>query len=144
MLLDNRYNVSKLLLLYVIVKLASIIDPGTSDRCPDSNPIVINSLDPCFCKTELAGEFTGGLKAMLTIFEFLFARSAEEGSRLVVTAASAGRETHGGYMRAGSLEAYAPIITNDGGVKRSEYVWEVLGKHLEQLQPGILDNVNIV
>ena len=141
---DNRYNLSKLFLLYVIVKLASIIDPMTNDKSRDSNSIVINSLDPCFCKTELAGDLSGGFKAVFKLFEFLFARTAEEGSRLVVTAASAGRQTHGGYMRAGALQKYAPFITNEDGVKKSNYLWEQLGRKLEQLQPGILANVNTV
>lgn len=129
---DDRYNLSKLLLLYVIVKLASIIDPT----------IVVNSLDPCFCKTGLADDFTGGLKAVYNIFEYIFARSAEEGSRLVVTAASAGRQTHGGYVRAGTLQEYAPRITSEDGVENSNPVWEQLGRKLEQLQPGVMANVN--
>lgn len=126
----------------MIIKLASIIDPVTDNKSGGPNPIVINSLDPCFCKTGLPGEITGGLGVAIKGFEFLFARPAEEGSRLVVTAASAGRQTHGGYMQAGALQKYAPFITSDEGVTRSNYVWEQLGKKLEQLQPGILANVN--
>jgi retinol dehydrogenase 12 len=139
--LDDRYPLSKLLLLYVIIKLASIVDPTTNDKSRDSNPIVINSLDPCFCKTALAGELSGGIKAVYKIFEFLFGRSAEEGSRLVVIAASAGRQTHGEYMRAGALQKYEPFVTSEDGVEKGNYVWEQLGRKLEQLQPGILANV---
>ena len=127
----------------MIVRLASIIDPATSnDKSRD--PIVVNSLDPCFCKTGLAGDLTGGLKAVYKIFEYLFARSAEEGSRLVVTAASAGRQTHGGYMRAGTLQEYAPCIISEDGVEKSHRVWEQLSAKLEQLQPGVMANVNTV
>ncbi|KAK9326964.1 hypothetical protein V1520DRAFT_387841 [Lipomyces starkeyi] len=140
----DQYNLTKLVLLYAIIKLASIVDPITNDKSRDSNPIVINSLDPCFCKTGLAGELTGVFKAVFKSFEFLFARSAEEGSRLVVAAASAGRQTHGLYMRAGALQKYAPFITSRDGVKKSNYIWEQLGRKLEQLQPGILANVNTV
>ena len=81
---------------------------------------------------------------MFKVFEFLFARPAEEGSRLVVTAASAGRQTHGGYMRAGALQKYAPFITSEDGIARSNDVWEKLNRKLEQLQPGILANMNTV
>jgi retinol dehydrogenase-12 len=130
--------------LYAIIKLASIVDPITNDKFQDSNTIVINSLDPCFCKTGLAGELTGGFKALFKFFEFIFARPAEEGSRLVVTAAVAGRQTHGGYVRTGALQAYAPFITNEDGVDKSNHVWEQLGRKLEQLQPGIMANVNTV
>ena len=62
----------------------------------------------------------------------------------MVIAASAGRQTHGGYMRAGTLQKYAPIITSEDGVEHSNYVWEQLGGKLEELQPGILANVDAV
>ena len=117
----------------MIIKLASIIDPIANGKSRDSNPIVINSLDPCFCKTDLASEATGLFKVGFKIFEFLFARTAEEGSRLVVTAATAGRQTHGGYMRAGALQKYAPFITSEDGIEKSDYIWEQLGRKLEQL-----------
>lgn len=87
-------------------------------------------------------ELTGGLKVFMTVFVFLFARTAEEGSRLVVTAASSGRKTHGGYMRAGALQKCEPFITNEDGVKKRDYLWEQLVEKLEKLQPGILANVN--
>lgn len=62
----------------------------------------------------------------------------------MVSAASAGRKTHGAYMRAGAVQEYAPFITNGVGVKKMDYIWEQLGKKLEQLQPGILANLNTV
>jgi retinol dehydrogenase-12 len=130
--------------LYLIIKLASITDPSTNDKSADPTPIVINSLDPCFCKTGLAGELTGGFKAFFKLFELLFARTAEEGSRLVVTAASAGRQTHGKYMRAGAVQEYAPFITSAAGVEKSEYLWEQLSEKLEHLQPGIMASINTV
>ncbi|KAF4985621.1 hypothetical protein F66182_16910 [Fusarium sp. NRRL 66182] len=130
----NQYNLSKLLLLYAVIKLSSSVDDS----------IVINSLDPCFCKTGLGGESSGSAKFARAIFAFLFARTAEEGSRLIVKAASMGRESHGGYMRAGELQAYAPIITSAEGVQRSEHVWEALCSKLEGLQPGVLANVTAV
>jgi retinol dehydrogenase-12 len=75
-------------------------------------------------------------------FETLFARTSEEGSQLVVIAASAGKETNGKYMRAGAVQEYAPFITDNAGVKKSSTIWEQLGQRLEKLQPGILQNVN--
>ena len=139
---NHRYNLSKLLLLYIVIKVASIIDPATHDKSQDSHSVVVNSLDPCFCKTGLAGELTGVFKAVFKIFEFVFARPAEEGSRLVVQAASAGRPTHGKYMRAGAVQEYDLFITNAGGQARMNDVWEQLSRKLEYIQPGIMANVN--
>ncbi|RYP08954.1 hypothetical protein DL764_001565 [Monosporascus ibericus] len=131
----NQYNLSKLLQLYTAVKLSAIVDPVNTS---DPNPIVMNSVDPCFCKTKLSGELTGGPKIFFKIFESIAARPPEEGSRLVVQAASAGRETHGLYMRAGVVQKYTPIAQNE---KKATYFWELLYKGLEKLQPGILQNL---
>ena len=141
---DNRYNLSKLLQVLVIRKLASIVDPTTDDKSTDSSSIVINCLDPCFCRTELARDLSPGLKAFFRVFAALFARTAEEGSRLVVITASAGRKTHGGYMRGGTLKNYPPLITSEDGVEKSRYLWDQLGRKMEEIQPGILANVNTV
>ncbi|KXX78342.1 Retinol dehydrogenase 14 [Madurella mycetomatis] len=131
----NQYNLSKLLQLYTAIKLSAIVDPVNTTN---PNPIVINSVDPCFCKTGLSGELNGARKVIFKILESIAARPAEEGAALVVKAAAAGRQTHGSYMRAGEVQKYAPIVQDD---KRATYVWELLGKKLEALQPGILQNL---
>ena len=128
--------------MYAIIKLASLIGPD--DRSHDTHSLIVNSLDPCFCKTGLPGNPTGTIGVFFRLFEFLFARPAEEGSRLVVIAASAGSETHGKYMRAGAVQEYAPFITNADGVQKNDYIFKKLGDKLELLQPGILRNLNIV
>ncbi|KAF4633436.1 hypothetical protein G7Y89_g4681 [Cudoniella acicularis] len=139
----NQYNLSKQLLTFIIVKLATIVDPLSGGKSSNPHPIIINCLDPCFCKTELASDsLSPALKVAGKVFQFLFARTAEEGSRLVVIAASAGRETHGGYMRAGNLLPYAPFVTSVEGVEKGDYLWELLGRKLEEIQPGVLANVS--
>ncbi len=128
--------------MYVAIKLASIVDPATKRHAQGSHPMVINVMDPCFSKTGLHDEITSGV--MFRVFEFLFARSAEESSRLVVSATSAGRQTHGTYMRGGTVHKYAEFMTNEDGVKKTDDIWEQLGRKLEELQPGILGDVNAV
>ncbi|KAL4940976.1 hypothetical protein BDV06DRAFT_213050 [Aspergillus oleicola] len=140
----NQYNFSKLLLLHSIIKLSTFIDPipGGKTTEQNTNPIVINSVDPCFCKTNLPGDLAGAVKFFFKMFEGMFARSAEEGARLIVQAASGGRESHGGYFRSARLFEYAPFINSEEGMKRREYIWEQLGRKLEELQPGVLGNVS--
>lgn len=132
--MPSRYNLSKLLQLYIIRKLCAAVDAANTT----DNPIVINSVDPCFCKTGLSADLRGIARVLLKIFEMITARTAEEGSRLVVQAASAGKQTHGKYMRAGAVQAYAPIALDD---ERAAYVWDLLCGKLEKLQPGILQNI---
>jgi len=131
----NQYSLSKLLQLYAVIKLSAIVDPADT-TAPD--PIVINSLDPCFCKTGLARELEGGLKVGYRVFEAVAARTPEEGARLVVQAASAGRETHGLYLRAGAVRVY---VGNASDEKKAAHVWDLLCGKLEGLQPGILQNL---
>ncbi|RAH47979.1 NAD(P)-binding protein [Aspergillus brunneoviolaceus CBS 621.78] len=130
----NQYNLSKLLQLYAMIKLAALVD-STSDR---SSSIAVNALDPCFCKTGIISESTGLARVLFKIFEAITARTAEEGARLVVQTAAAGRETHGRYMRAGGVQAYAPIAADE---RRATYVWDALCGRLEAIQPGIMQNL---
>jgi retinol dehydrogenase-12 len=148
----SRYNLSKLLQIYVIRHLATIISPiaqtkgsnsSSDSKTKSENPITINSLDPCFCKTGLSRDINGILKVVAKIFTFLFARTAEEGSRCVVIAAGAGRESHGGYMRAGKMKEYAPKYLETEKEGHGKYVWEQATKKLEVIQPGILASVGV-
>ncbi|OKL63178.1 hypothetical protein UA08_01377 [Talaromyces atroroseus] len=138
---QNQYHISKLMLNWAIIRLSSIVDPLKSQ---DPNPIVINSVDPMFCKTGIARELPFQIKLMFKGFEFVFARPAEEGARRIVTAASSGRETHGQYLQSDGQLIYEDIVTSDEGVKRGNYVWELLCKKLEKLQPGIMANLRAV
>ncbi|KAG9231973.1 hypothetical protein BJ875DRAFT_428651 [Amylocarpus encephaloides] len=133
----SQYALTKLFHIVVIRKLATLIDPQTDVKTPTTPPIIVNSLDPCLCKTDLFRSVQGPLKIVLAIFK-LFARTAEEGARLVVIAASADRESHGGYMRVGALKEYAPNIMSPSGVENSEYVWDQVAKKLEGIQPGLI------
>ncbi|PYI13097.1 NAD(P)-binding protein [Aspergillus violaceofuscus CBS 115571] len=130
------YNLSKLLQLHAMIKLAALVDSPNTNH--ESSSIVVNALDPCFCKTGIISESTGLARVLFKIFEAITARSAEEGSRLVIQTAAAGRETHGRYMRAGAVQAYAPIAADE---QRATYVWDTLCRRLEAIQPGIMQNL---
>lgn len=112
------------------------MDPVGADN---PNPIVINSLDPCFCKTGLAGGLTGAPAVLFKVFECIAARPAKDGASLIVQAAAAGRETHGLYMRAGQVRAYDPVVLDED---KSAYLWDLVCKKLEAIQPGILENLH--
>lgn len=129
------YGLSKLLQLYATLKLSATVAPGD-----DASPtVIVNSLDPCFCKSGLHSALTGAVKVGVTIFAAVAGRSPEEGARLVVQAASAGKETHGMYMRGGEVR---PYVGNALDEKKAAQVWDVLCRKLEGLQPGILRNLD--
>lgn len=126
----GRYNLSKLIQLYTVIKLASIVDPLDSSPAANSLPIVINSVDPCFCETGLSREVSGFTYVVVKAFAAFAARPADDGARQVVQAAACGRETHGLYLRAGNVQAYKPIACDN---TKTEYLWQVLCKRLKKL-----------
>ncbi|KAI1128811.1 hypothetical protein F5Y10DRAFT_239954 [Nemania abortiva] len=131
----NQYSLSKLIQLYTLIKLAALVDPVNGT---DAHPIVINSVDPCFCETGLSHEVTGFTRLIVKTFAAIAARPADDGARQIVHAASLGRETHGLYLRAGALQAYKPIAQDR---EKTEYLWEILAKRLVKLDPNIMENI---
>jgi NAD(P)-dependent dehydrogenase (short-subunit alcohol dehydrogenase family) len=124
----NMYNVSKLMQIYVLLKLSEVVD---------EKGVVINSLDPCFCKTGLGkGNMSFGMKVLMKGFQAATAKTAEEGSRLVVQTGSAGVGTHGKYMRAGRVQEYNSVVLERMG-DRGEELWKSLLLRLDGLQEGV-------
>lgn len=88
----GRYSLSKLLVLLVVRELAAAAEKGSG-----SGPVIVNTPNPSFCKSNLTHEQSGS--AGFRIFERALARTAEEGSRVLVHGiAAAGPETHGQYL----------------------------------------------
>jgi retinol dehydrogenase 12 len=133
----NRYNLSKLIQLYTLRKLATLVDPVDTTA---EYPIIINSVDPCFCETGLSREVSGFTWVVVKAFAAIAARPPDDGARQVVHAASCGRETHGLYLRAGAVQAYKPIARDD---KKTEYLWDVLVKRLKKLVRSICGSFSL-
>jgi retinol dehydrogenase-12 len=102
-----------------------MIDPVDDTAAVSPHPIVINSVDPCFCETGLSCEVAGFTWLVVKLFVVFAASPADDGARQVVRAGSCGRETHGLYLRAGRVQEYKPIAQDD---EKTEYVWEVLSR----------------
>lgn len=86
-----RYPVTKLLEIYAVRELAS--------RFPVSETgVVINVLSPGLCSTDLARNTSWFLWLRIFLLRLLIGRTAEEGSRTLLHAAFAGRESHGKYL----------------------------------------------
>ncbi|KAI9715288.1 MAG: hypothetical protein M1812_006099 [Candelaria pacifica] len=84
-IMNDRYNVSKLLEVFAVREIAK-----QSKKEPF---VILNLINPGLCQSELGREF--GLPDK--ILRAVLARSTEHGSRSLVWAAHAGKETHGQY-----------------------------------------------
>lgn len=60
--------------------------------------MVINYVNPGLCKTDLSRNASFGLRMAITTANFLLGRTAEMGSRNLMYATVAGKESHGKYL----------------------------------------------
>lgn len=60
--------------------------------------VTINYVNPGLCVTELSRHVGFVMRSIIAIARLLLARTAEQGSRNLLHAAAAGKESHGEYM----------------------------------------------
>ncbi|KAH6665657.1 short-chain dehydrogenase/reductase-like protein [Halenospora varia] len=131
----DRYNVSKLLEILTIRALAPLLST------PSSPQIILNTLTPGFCHSDLMRHAKFPLNIAAFIGKALLARSTEVGSRTLVAAASAGPETHGMYMVDCKVRDPSAWVRSPQGGKTQAKVWIELLEILEGIQPGIGKNI---
>lgn len=123
---QDRYPESKLLEVLVVRALAPKLE---------QSGVVLNMLNPGLCHSELSRNGPWYLE----IVKFLLARSTEVGSRTLVAAAAAGRESHGKYMSDGKVDeaALSKFVGSEEGRETAGRVWEELVQILEGVEEGV-------
>ena len=92
---------TKLFDMYITQALATL-----STQTSGENQVIVTSLCPGACKSELARDFKSAGVAYvfaLKMFDLLFNKSTEEGARAYVSAASLGHEAHGAWYKTTAL-----------------------------------------
>lgn len=130
--MNDRYPLSKLLEVLVVRELCQ-------NEIRQPYPVTMNMLNPGFCHSSLTREVDEQWGWWL--MKLVLARTTEVGSRTLVHAALAGKETHGKYMSNGVVAPTAPLVRSNEGKKAQERVWRELSQKLEAIQPGILENL---
>lgn len=87
-----RYELSKLLDIYVTREIAKLSPESALD--PTKHMVVVNTLTPGFCMSELGRECGWDMYFM----QMTLARSTEKGSRVMLYASSKGEQSHGQYL----------------------------------------------
>lgn len=131
----ERYQSSKLLVVLAVRQLAALMT-----QKDDDDVVVLNMLNPGLCHSAL-GRNVGWDLWLLKLF---LARSTEVGSRTLVHAAAAGRETHGKYLSDATIadaEGLSAFVRSEDGAKAQEKVWRELSEKLERIRPGIMGTI---
>jgi NAD(P)-dependent dehydrogenase (short-subunit alcohol dehydrogenase family) len=137
---NERYSVSKTLLLMLVSKLSELVD---------STKVVINTVDPGFVGgSGLHRNMGGPLRAVFGIMKLLSARSLQQGAWTYVDAAVVkGKETHGCFIMDWKITPYVSSVAFSSrdtdnrryhslmytidGKKATERLWEETLQELE-------------
>lgn len=107
----EQYPVSKLLGIFIIRSLG--------DRYPAPDfPVTINCVSPGLCHSSLDHDHP---TLVFTIFEFLFARSMEVGSRTLAHGGASGSQSHGKYLEDCSIGRPAKLMLDNKVVQ--DQIW---------------------
>ena len=74
---------------------------------------------------------------VVRLLQRLLCRTTEEGSRTIVHAGLAGRETHGKFMSDCTISHCAPLVEGQEGAEIQRRVWEELSVKLNEIEPGV-------
>ncbi|KAI2615369.1 hypothetical protein GGR54DRAFT_642392 [Hypoxylon sp. NC1633] len=120
---------------FIEALLVMLSDSGTS--------VVLNMVDPGFCKSELLRERTWPwyFKLMMAIAMPLLARTPEMGARTYIWAVTAGSKSHGYYVEDSELSTPAPFVDTEEGRRLQVKVFDELACILNSLAPRIIENI---
>ncbi|GAB7356605.1 hypothetical protein MBLNU459_g7331t1 [Dothideomycetes sp. NU459] len=133
--MDDRYKVSKLLLLYAVREIAARSPVGS-----ESN-VVIDYLTPGACKSDIFRDDAPWIQQFfLSVLTFILARTTEQGSRALVHAAKPDIETnvHGAFLMDCKIFPNGENVDSDKGRRMQKKFTTELFAKLEQIQPGVL------
>ncbi|EJD48769.1 NAD(P)-binding protein [Auricularia subglabra TFB-10046 SS5] len=135
--MDGRYTLSKLVQLLVVREFAAAVNGSGRPF------VIINTLNPGLCKTELVRDAKGLFRLGVKVAKAFMAWTPEEGSRTLVHAAGAGKESHGAYLSAAKIkpEAMSAFVTSDEGHRAQKKLWAELSTKLESIHPGIISSM---
>ncbi|KAI9702218.1 MAG: hypothetical protein M1820_006300 [Bogoriella megaspora] len=126
--MGDRYNVTKLMEIFVIKQMA-VLSPLSSSG------VIVNCIAPGLCKSELGREYGDGIaiRALVKIF----CRPTEVGARTLVWGACAEPETHGQYVPDCRTRETKGLTMGAQGAELQRRIWEELKQKLEGIKPGV-------
>ncbi|KAF1939340.1 NAD(P)-binding protein [Clathrospora elynae] len=113
-----QYQITKLLEIWVMEHIAAKTSP---------KEVIVNSSCPGLCKSSIGRDFGIMLRGLDAVFKGIFAQTAEAGSRILVSATTAGADSHGGFWALDAVTVPGELVKSDEGKALSKQFWgEVL------------------
>jgi retinol dehydrogenase 12 len=122
-----------------------------TERLPPASPIVINSVNPGYCASELRRNTPFPLKQIFKFFDSLIARTNAEGASTIVWAALAGTagepssdlrdRLRGAYSNDWKVGEASDYVLSEKGNTAQERIWV---SHLEVLLYELFEILSII
>ncbi|KIX06663.1 uncharacterized protein Z518_04639 [Rhinocladiella mackenziei CBS 650.93] len=132
----KQYYVIKLLHMYVMGGLVEATSTSTSTNHDDPN-VIITTVCPGLCRTNLGRDFSILARIFVGLYQLILARSAEEGSRTLVSGVTLGKEAHGKFWSHDVFFRKGELITNAEGKALQNKVWDEIMEVLRKQVPRI-------
>ncbi len=132
---SDKYNLSKLLEVLTIRELAPAMTASGKHQ------VILNTLTPGFCHSSLMREAEFPLNILAVIGKFFLARTTEMGSRTLVSAVAASVDTHGMYLQDCKIKEPSRFVRSEKGMEIQMRVYKELLAILEEIEPGITQNI---
>ncbi|KAJ3574678.1 hypothetical protein NP233_g1598 [Leucocoprinus birnbaumii] len=129
---------------YLDTKLLNIFFTRALNNRLKDKSVIVSAVNPAFCYSELRRERQSVFN---TVFEWLFARTAEEGSRQLVFG-SVGvpeggvEQLKGAYIHLNQVTEPSDLVLGEEGKKREDKLWDDLISVLTEVDSRITDVVN--
>ncbi|KAJ4302223.1 hypothetical protein N0V88_002359 [Collariella sp. IMI 366227] len=136
--MQERYGTTKLLDVLAVQELAERLDATNAGH----SPIVVNTANPGMCRSSLFRDLPWFAQWLLAPVMYLIGRSIEEGSRTLMAAVAAGRESHGKYVDSGKIDEPSDFVLSEKGKAVQKRVWEELMEILEGIEPGVTASIS--
>ncbi|KAJ7177102.1 hypothetical protein C8R46DRAFT_48481 [Mycena filopes] len=139
--MSTRYLVTKLLNILFVRAL--------TERLPPNSPLIINSVNPGLCHSDLTRGLSGIVAFLEQLFALILSFSTEVGSRQLVLAAVAPagnsklalEELRGAYISGSNIREPSEFVVSPEGRKVQDRIWDETVDILEKVDPKVADTV---
>ncbi|KAI0536213.1 putative short-chain dehydrogenase [Xylaria digitata] len=133
---QKGYYEAKLLLMFVLQGLMELLGGSQGDLGSSQGPVVL-ACCPGQCSTDLYRNFPLGVRLFMSLFNAVIARSAEQGSRTLVTGLLRGREANGKMWVNDHFDDWSPGITAKEWESLQKRIWRDIVRVLKQYKPQL-------
>ena len=132
--MGSRYPLSKLIEHLCFLELM----PLASKAAPK---VTVNLVNPGWCATELSRH--KGSPLFERVNAVIFQRTAEQGSRTLVHAVTAGSDTHGKYLSECVVKPQSDFVRSERCKEVQVRIWKELVSRIEKIEPGAMKDAGL-